>query len=232
MTWMEFAITIGVLFSILIVIGIIYRFSMKDLKAMAENKELDDIIQKMPSNVVICKDILKRLENQDVIVEEDEKANNCLYIAMTNKIIIGNLRKSYTRVQTIAHECLHSIQDKRILRFNFIYSNIYLVFFATVCILAILRVLPYRTMFLSFLIVASYVYYFVRSYLENDAMIKARFLAKEYMQDSQILNNEEIDSVVAQYDKLNNLGIKLTNYDLMFKTFIKIIIFAIICMIR
>lgn len=228
---MEFAITIVLLIIITVLTGVIYKFSIKDVKAMAENKELDDIIKKMPSNIDICKAILKKLNNQTVIIEEDEKGGNCLYIAMTNKIFIGNLRQSYTRVQTIAHECLHSIQDKRILKFNFIYSNIYLIVFLVVSILAILKILPYKMMFLGIMIILSYLYYFVRSYLENDAMIKARFLAKEYMEESKILTADEIDKVINQYDKLNNLGIKFTNYDLMFKTFIKIIIFATICII-
>lgn len=229
---MEFAIIIVFLIFILILLGIVYKFSMKEVKKMAENKELDDIIKKMPANVEICKAILKKLNNETVTIEEDEKANNCLYIAMANKIIIGNLRQSYTRVQTIAHECLHSIQDRRILKFNFVYSNFYLILFAIISILALLKVLPYKMMFLSFLIIASYVYYFVRSYLENDAMTKARFLAKEYMEQSKILEKKEIDKVVAEYDKLNNFGIKFTNYDLMFRTVVKIIIFAVICIIR
>lgn len=228
---MEFAIIIIVFIYLLILLGIIYKFSIKDIKAMAENKELDDIVNKMPSNLRICKDILKKLKNETVIIEEDEKANNCLYIAMTNKIIIGNLRQNYTRVQTLAHECLHSIQDKRMLKFNFIYSNIYLISFLLSSILVIAKVLPYKMMFLCILIILSYVYYFIRSYLENDAMIKAKFLAKEYMKESKMLENEEIDKVVAEYDKLNNLGIKFTNYDLMFRTFVKIVIFAVLCMV-
>lgn len=228
---MEYTIIIVFLIFLTILLGIIYKFSMKSVKEMAENKELDDIVKKMPSNIEICKAILKKLKNEEVIIEEDEKANNCLYIAITNKIIIGNLRQSYTRVQTIAHECLHSIQDKRILKFNFIYSNIYLAFFALVSILAIAKVIPYKMIFLSILIILSYVYYFIRSYLENDAMTKARFIAKEYMEESKILNKDEIDRVVNQYDKLNNLGIKFTNYDLMFRTFAKIIIFAVLCII-
>ena len=228
---MEYAIIIVFLIFILILLAIIYKFSMKEVKAMAEDEELDNIIKKMPKNKQICEEILKKLNNKDVKIEEDENANNCLYIAVTNKIIIGNLRQSYTRVQTIAHECLHSIQDKRILKFNFIYSNIYLLYFTLISILALFKVLPYKMTFLSILIIASYIYYFVRSYLENDAMTKARFLAKEYMEESNILEKQEINKVVAKYDKLNNLGIKLTNYDLMVKTVIKIIIFAIICML-
>ena len=229
---MEYAIIIVFLIFILILLAVIYRFSMKEVKAMAEDEQLDNIIKKMPENKQICEEILKKLNNTDVKIEEDEKASNCLYIAVTNKIIIGNLRQSYTRVQTIAHECLHSVQDKRILKFNFIYSNIYLLYFAIISILALFKILPYKMTFLSILIIASYVYYFVRSYLENDAMTKARFLAKEYMEERNILEKQEINKVVMKYDKLNNLGIKFTNYDLMFKTVIKIIIFAIICMLK
>ena len=229
---MEYAVIIAFLIFILILLAVIYKFSMKEVKAMAEDEQLDNIIKKMPENKQICEEILKKLNNTDVKIEEDEKASNCLYIAVTNKIIIGNLRQSYTRVQTIAHECLHSVQDKRILKFNFIYSNIYLLYFAIISILALFKVLPYQMTFLSILIIASYVYYFVRSYLENDAMTKARFLAKEYMEERNILEKQEINKVVMKYDKLNNLGIKFTNYDLMFKTVIKIIIFAIICMLK
>ena len=227
---MEYIIIVVFLIFILILTATIYKFSIKDVKAMAENKELDNIIKKMPSNMEICKAILKKINNETVKTEEDENANTCLYIAMTDKIIIGNLRNNYTRVQTIAHECLHSIQDKRILKFNFIYSNIYLIYFVVTSILALFKILPDKMMFLSILSILSYVYYFIRSYLENDAMIKARFLAKEYMQESKILEKQEIEKVVYEYDKLNNLGIKFTNYDLMFKTVIKIIIFTIICM--
>ena len=228
---MEYAIIIVFIVFIQVLMAIVCKFNMKEVKRLTENKDLDDIVKKLPTNLEICKTILKRLNNESVTIEEDEKAESCLYIAMTNKIVIGNLRKSYTRVQTIAHECLHSIQDKRMLKFNFIYSNIYLLYFAVISILGLFKVLQYKMTFLIILILLSYIYYFVRSYLENDAMIKARFLAKEYMEESQILEKEEIYSLVSQYDKLNNLGIKFTDYDLMLKTMIKVIIFAVICMI-
>ena len=36
-----------------------------------------------------------------------------LYIVATNTILISNIKDTFTRVQTIAHECLHSIQNKK-----------------------------------------------------------------------------------------------------------------------
>lgn len=62
-------------------------------------------------------------------------------------------------------------------------------------------------------------------------MIKAKFLAKEYMQKQEISSLEEIDEIVGQYDRLNSVGIKCVNYNLFMNTIIKVIIFQIILLI-
>ena len=142
------------------------------------------------------------------------------------------MRESFTRIQTIAHECLHSVQERRILLFNFIYSNFYLAFFYITILLGILKLMPFKMLFLTLFIVFSFIYYFVRSYLEDDAMTKARFLAKEYMEDIKISNKQEIDKIITEYDKLNNLGIKAVNYSIFFNLIIRTIILAIIFFIR
>ena len=64
-----------------------------------------------------------------------------------------------------------------------------------------------------------------------DAMIKARFLAKEYMEEIEISKQEEIDKIIKQYDELNNLGIKFTNYKFLSNIFWKIIILLLIFVI-
>ena len=172
------------------------------------------------------------LKNENVIIEEDKNAKNSLYIAISNKIIIADVKNSFTRIQTIAHECLHSIQDRNILLFNFIYSNIYLLYFLLISILAIFNVLPSKMLFLVILMIGGVVNYVVRSYLENDAMIKARFLAKEYMESQRISTQEEIDKMIVGFDKLNTMGIKSVNYVLLCNRVIEWIIFCMICMIR
>ena len=70
-------------------------------------------------------------------------------------------------------------------------------------------------------------YYFIRSYLENDAMIKAKFLAKEIMEDFKISSEDEIQDIVKSYDKINDIGIKMVNFELFLGTIIKTIILAI-----
>ena len=59
-------------------------------------------------------------------------------------------------------------------------------------------------------------------------MTKARFLAKEYMEEEKISNKEEIDEIINEYDKLNNLGIKATNYKLLVGVVVKTIILTIL----
>ena len=63
-------------------------------------------------------------------------------------------------------------------------------------------------------------------------MIKARFLAKEYMEDVKISDKTEIEKIVKEYDKLNNIGIKAVNYTLFSNTIYRTIILALIFLIR
>ena len=200
---MEYGIVIICLTCVIIILRILFGSSKKQIEAIAENKKLDELVSKYPDNIDMCKEYLKMLNNETVAIEEDKQATNSLYIAISNKIIIAGVKDSFTRIQTIAHECLHSIQNRKILLFNFFYSNIYIVYFLLISVLALFQVLAMKMVFLSILIIGGFVYYFVRSYLENDAMIKARFLAKEYMEKKKISSKEEIEEIVHAFDKLN-----------------------------
>lgn len=222
---MEFLILLIIVIIGYLVLRFMFDVNAKKIKQIGENKELDELTEKYPENVEICKYYLKKLNNENVKIEEDKNSNATLYLVMSNKIFIANLKNSYTRIQTIAHECLHSIQSKKLLWFNFIFSNIYLVYFFIICILAVFKVLPYKMMFLSILIILGFIFYSVRTYLENDAMIKARFLAKDYMQQEGISSQEEIDKIIGKYDELNDAGIKYTNFQLLSSVLLKIIIF-------
>ena len=231
---MEYIIIVLIMLFILLVLAIIFDFNLRNLKEFAESEEtkFNEIIDKYPSNLNICKDVLNKLHNNNVKVEEDKDKNTCLYIALTNKIIIADVKGSYTRIQTICHECLHSIQSKKILLFNFIFSNFYLLFFIITAILGILGKIGNKTIFFTLVLLFSYVFYFIRSYLENDAMIKAQYLAKDYMLELNISTKDEIAEIIDSYKKLNEIGIKMTNYKLFFDTIIKITIIAIIFIIR
>lgn len=229
---MEYIVIIIFLMIVIVILRKLFGFNKKEIEQIAKNEKLDNIVSKFPDNIEICKDYLKMLKNDKVKIEEDKNATNSLYIAISNKILIADLKESYTRIQTIAHECLHSIQDRKLLLFNFFYSNIYIIYFLMIVILGILKFLPNKMILLIILIIGGFIYYFIRSYLENDAMIKARFLAKEYIEQKKLISKEEIDEIVKGFDELNNIGIKAINYKLFLNTIIKVIIFCLICIIR
>lgn len=215
-----------------LVVGLVLRYffdvSIKQIKELAQKPDLDKIVEKYPNNQQVAQEILKKLNNEKVKIEENENAESSLYVAISDKIFIGNIQKSYTRIQTIAHECLHSVQNRKLLLFHFIFSNFYLLYFVLLALLGILKILPFEMTFLVSFVLIGMLFYAVRIYLENDAMIKAPFLAKEYMQGKQISSLEEIEKVMKGYDELNQIGIKAVNYKLFMGIMMKVFLLSII----
>ncbi|MCI8383364.1 MAG: hypothetical protein HFJ33_00520 [Clostridia bacterium] len=228
---MEFIIIGFIALIAMMVLKYIFDYNRKEMEHFAENQELDEIARKYPNNQEMCQEYLKKLGNEKVEIEENEGTEASLYIALTNKILIGNIQKSYTRIQTIAHECLHSVQSRKILLFNFFFSNLYLVYFITIGILLIGKWLPYKMMFLVIFLVLSMIYYVVRIYLENDAMIKAKYLAKEYMEEKKISSPLQIDKMVEGFDTMNEVGIKCVNYHFFMQIMMKLFVLATLCLL-
>lgn len=218
-------------FVLLIILGIIFELNVKKIKEIGENKELDNLTKVFPDNIEICNKILDKLGNKNVKVKEDKESKTSLYVVINNTITIANIKDSFTRIQTIAHECIHSTQSKKMLWFNFIFTNIYILYFLIIVILALLKVNVDETLLLAILILMGSVQYCIRSMLETDAMIKARFVAKEYLEEEQICSKEQINIIVNEYDKLNNMGIKLVNFDIIARNIVKVIIYSLLCLI-
>lgn len=225
---MEFVIIAIISLIVIVLLAYIFDYNRKEMKHIGEDEELDELAKVYPSNIEMCREYLKKVKNDKVQIEENEGTESSLYIAITDKILIGNIQKSYTRIQTIAHECLHSIQSRKLLLFNFIFSNIYLIYFITICILMIFKLLPFKMMFLAIFFILSMIYYMVRVFLENDAMIKASYLAKEYMEEKKISLPEEIEKLVAGFDKINAVGIKCINYHFFMEIMVKVFVIAIL----
>lgn len=221
---------------ILILLALILKDNFKNMnqiKKIGEDKQLNEITNSLPENEDICKEMLEMLNNQNVKIKTgNENSQASLYIVASNSILIANIKNTFTRVQTIAHECLHSIQNKKMLWFNFIFSNIYIIYFVIITILALFNKGKYESICAIVLIMMSFLLYFVRSYLETDAMTKARFLADEYMRKkNDVISNEDIDLIVNNYDKINNIGILVTNFSLIFSYFVKILVYCVVVLI-
>ena len=226
---MEIILIISILS--IIIISILMNTSIKKLEKIALDEELNKISEKYPTNLEICKAILKKLKNEKVKIEENETSESTMYIVVQDKISIGNTHKSFTRIQTMAHECLHSIQDRKLLIANFIFSNIYLLFFVIMIILLIFKIIQDKMLFLNIFLIISFVYYVVKIYLENDAMIKAEYLAKEYIEEQKITTEEENEKLIKGFKELNKGCIKTTNCSIFINIMIKVIIFGALSLI-
>ena len=249
-------IIIAIITVLLLKIGLNVRLrDLKKVKELGYDENLKKIADKFPENIEICREVLKKLNNETVAVEENKESKASLYIAVTNKIIIANIKDTFTRIQTIAHECLHSVQSRRILLFNFVFSNIFLLYFIIALALILLNIGNSLIYILVFVFMAI-IQYAVRSYLENEAMSKAVYVAKDYMeeymkqsQDSEekelqeqniqeqksrakvaLENNiteEDIQIITKNCEILNKIGIPLTSFYIILMSAVKIIILCV-----
>lgn len=233
---MEYIIALGICIVAILTLKFAFQVkikNIKEIKKIGEDKSLNEITNIFPENKIVCEEILRQLSNKNVKIKESEDKNNKLtyYSAMTNDIVIANIKDTFTRIQTIAHECLHSIQNRKMLLFNFVFSNIYLLYFIAISILTICKAITGKMTAMTILIILSCIYYAVRSYLETDAMTKAPYVAKEYMEKSNKLSKEELELVMENYTKLNKAGIPMTNFSLLVSAFIKVMIYCIVAIV-
>lgn len=218
---------------VLLTIGLNIKLGdFKKLKEVAESEKLNTIAQKFPSNADICKQILKNLKNEEVKIEEDNSSRTSLYLVMKNKILIGKVN-AITRVQTVIHECIHSTQNKIILKFNVIFANLNNLYFLIIAILSLFNIINYAIseMCLWMFVFLQFVLYAVRSFLEIDAMTRAEYLSKEYIEKAEAVTADEKEKIIQEYIEINKIGIKLYNYTLAIKMLVRILIYALIMVI-
>lgn len=230
---MEYIVILFICLIVIFVLKYAFEVKIKDIKKIKEigyDKTLNEITNQLPDNKVVCEEILKKLEHTEVKIEEAQSTSKTLtyYSVVTNHIIIANIKDTFTRIQTIAHECLHSVQNHKMLLFNFVFSNAYILYFVVVSILTICKVVSMPMIQVGILLLLGMIYYAVRSYLETDAMVRAPYIAKEYMQESGNLSKEEIETVMKNYEVLNKIGIPMTHFGLLWKVINKVMIYCVI----
>ena len=210
----------------------IFKISIKQAKRLEENKNMQKITDKFPENIEIAKEMLEKLNNKTVKIEEAKNTKTSLYIAITNKIAIADLKDNYGRLQTIAHECMHSVQDRRLLLFNFIFSNITILYFIVVTILTFCGIIKNSLLQIFILLLLGFIQFAVRGFLEIDAMTKSKYLAKEYMEEKNICTQEEVNSLINEYDKINKIGIPFIIDNLITNALIRVAFYVIITIIN
>lgn len=215
----------------IIILKSIFKINKKEAKELENNKSAQAITDKFPENIDIAKEMLEMLNNKNVKIEQAKNTKTSLYIAVANKISIADLKDNYGRIQTIAHECIHSMQDRTLLLFNFIFSNISIIYFALAIILTLCKVYTNTMLQVFILTMFTLINFSVRAYLEIDAMTKSRYLAEKYMNQKNLCTKDEQEKLLKEYDKINKVGIPFTLYYLLTNSLIRIMLYIVIAII-
>ena len=141
------------------------------------------------------------------------------------------MKNNYARIQTIAHECLHSCQDRTMLLFNFFFSNINMIYFFVISILTVVKVINNQMLQIAILMLFTLIQFAVRSFLEIDAMTRSRFLAKEYMEKKNLCTNEEKEKLLKEYEKINKAGIPFVVDNLLTSGLVRVLVYTVITVI-
>lgn len=225
---MEYIIIILISIVFILLLKLIFGIKISNLKNYKENEKLTQISDKFPKNIELTEEMLKKLNNEKVQIKENSDSETSLYIALTNTILISTKKNTCARIQTIAHECAHSIQNKTIHISNFIISNIYIIYFLLISILTIFNRISNPLLYLCIFAILGFIQFAIRSYLEIDAMTKAKYIAKEYMEEKKIISQEEINELCKEFDKINKMAIPFYVWNLFANNMIKLIIYAMI----
>ena len=95
-------------------------------------------------------------------------------------------------------------------------------------ILTFAGVIIQYALFSAIILICIIIFYVIRSYLEIEAMTKAKYIAKEYLEEKQV---KETNEIVEEYEKLNDVGIKYTCYKLISSKLYLLAIYAIMACI-
>ena len=52
----------------IVILKVIFVYSVKTIKHIAENKELDNLAKQYPSNIELCRQYLEKLKNEEALV--------------------------------------------------------------------------------------------------------------------------------------------------------------------
>lgn len=161
--------------------------------------ENDKLAQKysenLPSNEIVCKDILEIVKNNSTQIVIDKEIKNSYYVFLNDKIYISDNKINsnlYTRIVLVAHECIHSVQSKVLQVLNYVFSNLEILLFIIFLIMSLVSKSSNIIFLASYLIVTTISIIF-RSILEIDAVKKSLPLAFKYLSNKE---NENVAKII------------------------------------
>ncbi len=174
----------------------IAEYIEKKYVSKEESDKLNEIVDKLPNNNELCKDILLMLGNEKTVMKSDENINGNYYVFLNDTIYIKDNKKftnSNQRLCVISHECRHSIQSKVIQILNFLFANIELLGFLLVLCSIIFN---FESNYIYYgYIVSNLLSVTIRLFLEMDATMFSVTISKKYLdldKYSYISNEDKI----------------------------------------
>ena len=176
----------------------LFLFFICNKKTTATQEIHDNYVSKtlkeIGNNEKLAKELLKYIGNTTTTVEtnQDKKIKASFYDSNTDKITIKNTEdlEECSRLIHISHECIHSIQDKKILKLHFLLSNIQILYFLGIFIYFFYnKNLELR---MNLLLVQLFIFvltFFVKIVLESDATYRSTVLAFNFL-ESKLKSNE------------------------------------------
>lgn len=163
-------------------------YKKSNVVEVIHDEEISPILKNIGDNEVIAKGILSNLNNPHTCVEKnkDEKIKASFYNCSSDKIVIKDTKdlEDLSRVVHIAHECVHSIQDKRLQKIHFFISNLQILYFLAIFIYFFYN--KSTVLRFSLLLIQVFVFFstfFIKVVLESDATYRAVLVSLEYLTD-------------------------------------------------
>ena len=226
---------ISIISLLLIVLSkFLFKVNIKIAKNIAEDKALNNATSQLPENIEVCKSILKIINNPEVKIENSVNKNSgtSLYIAISDKILIADLKENFTRFQTIAHECAHSIQNRFLQITHFVFANLFKIIFWISLILVIIEKNNYILQSLITFSVIGTVYSTLKYVLEKDAIINSKPLAIQYLKESKKVDNKTIENIENKYTKINDMGLNYIKFTCILDVFLRIFVYCILVYLK
>jgi len=157
-----------------------------DNNEVLHDEVISPLVKEIGDNEKVAKEILNYIGNKTtkVVKNEDEKIKASFYDGNLDKITIKNTNdlEDCSRVIHIAHECIHSVQEKKLVKFHFIISNIQILYFLGIFIYFFYnKDLNLRFNLLLIQMFIFIITFFMKIVLESDATYRGPELAFEYL---------------------------------------------------
>ena len=165
--------------------------------------KVSPIVEKLGDNETITNIVLQHVNNYTTKVEKNKDKNQKIsfYNVNNDKIVIKDTTdlKDCSRLIQICHECVHSIQDKRILKLHFIFSNINILYFLGTFLYFFYD--KRESIRLTLLLIQIFIFivtFVLKVITESDATYRATIVASDVLKDK--LDKDVLNSFIKKVE--------------------------------